>query len=109
MFKHSTGVTKIKAKAELVEGVCPKRNDDGHFWDVLGVNRDLVITLQQVELAEDAHPMKVGGNVGNVGKGVVVRFYDQVEMVVITTGPPGAVTFPDEVKRRGPRAGHLLT
>ena len=89
----------MKVKIGVVEGVHTKGYDDGHLQDVIGVNLNLVISLQQVELPEDLCFVRFGGYVSHAEKGVVVRFNDHVKMAVIIAG---TVIFPDKEKEIDP-------
>ena len=62
--------------------------DDGRLLDVGGVNRDLVVALLQIQLAEHRCPSQAARDVGHVGEGVAVRLCEKVEAAVVAARPP---------------------
>ena len=81
----------------------------GHLWDVIRVDRNLVVPLQDVQLTENASAMEVGCYVSHVRQRVVVGFSDHVKTTIITAGLPEAVIFLGKVKGGGPWARRFLT
>jgi hypothetical protein len=55
-----------------------KRGDDSSFLDVGCPHRDLVISLFQVELAENSAPAEAGCQIVHTGKRIFVRLRDEV-------------------------------
>lgn len=68
-----------------------KRRDDGGFGDVGGGDGYLVVTFDEVDLAEDGAPVQAIGEVLHVRQGVPVWRCDGVEPPVVAAGSPGAV------------------
>ena len=89
------GAQISQGETGVVEGVSTKRSDDCRLWNVVWVDRNLVVPLQEIQLAEDANVMEVECHVSHVGQRVVAGFSDHIKMAVITAGPPGAIVFLD--------------
>ena len=78
-LKGGPGVSE--AKAGVIKCVSPKRRGDGGLRDFGGIHGDLMVTLQnqEVQLREDFRTVKIGCDVGDVGKRVMIRFRQHVE------------------------------
>ncbi len=76
--------------------------DDGSFRDVGCGDGYLMVSSDQVNLAEDGTAVQAVGQVLHVWEGVPVRGGDSVEAAVVYAGPPRAVLFGDHVKGRCP-------
>ena len=50
----------------------PERSDNGGFRDIRGSDRNLVVTLHQVQFGENCGAMETGGQVVEVGERIVV-------------------------------------
>ena len=50
------------------------------------MHENLVVDLQEVQLGEYFRPLEVGGDVCGVGKRVMVRLCQHVEVSIITAG-----------------------
>ncbi len=72
------------------------------FWDGLGHNRDLVITLDKIEFWKNGATMQAVGNVLHVWQRILVRGCHQIETAVIPTRPPQSVFFGNDGQRWGP-------
>ena len=56
------GAQIFQAKAEVVEGAGAKRYNNCRLWNILWVERNLVVLLQEIQLAEDSSTMEIGGH-----------------------------------------------
>ena len=74
------------------------------FLNISWVNRDLMITPFQVQLAEDPGPCQTACDVRHVWQRIAVLLGDDVEAAVISTRSPGSVAFHHHVKGAGPVA-----
>ena len=83
-LKGGPGVSE--AKAGVIKSVRPKGRGDGSLWDIGEIHGDLIVTLQEVQLREDFRPVKIGCDVGDVGKRVMIRFCQHAEPPVVTAG-----------------------
>ena len=106
-MKSSTSITE--AKAGEVERKSAKGSRDSCFGDVSWVHRYLIISFEEIQRRENRGTVEKGGDVGDVGKSIVIRLGDVVEVSVVTTGTKGTIFLDDEVERRGPGTGSLLT
>ncbi len=79
-----------------------KEGDDGSFWYVGGGDAYLVVSFDQVDLAEDGAAVQPIGQVLHVREGVPVRGGDRVEAAIVAAGLPGSVFFGDHVQGRCP-------
>ena len=61
------GVQIFQAEAGVVEGVGTKRCDNSCLWNVFWVDRNLVVPLQEIQLAEDSSAIEVGGYISHFG------------------------------------------
>ena len=91
-----TGIAQVKAG--VVEGVSAKRHRDGCLWYVFVVDRNLILALQEVQLAKDLCAMEIGDNISHVRQGVVVRFCNHIKAMVITAWSPNTIIFFDRIK-----------
>ena len=53
--------------------------------------------------------MEEGGDVGDIGKRIMIWLGDRVKALVVTTGPKGIIFLFYEVERGGPGTRSLLT
>ncbi len=68
-----------------------KWRDDGGFGDVGGSGGYLVVTFDEVNLAEDGASVEAIGEILHVWQGVPVWRCDSVEPPLVAAGAPGAV------------------
>lgn len=87
------GPSIAEAKAGVVECERLKGGGDGGLRDVFRVYGHLVVSLQDVHLGENLRPVEVGGDIGDVGKGVTIGDRYHVESSVVTTRAKGAIFF----------------
>ena len=87
------GAQIFQAEAGVVEDVGTKRHDDCCLWNVLRVDWNLVVPLQEIQLAEDSSAMEAGVHISHGGQRVAVRFGDHIKTTLIATRTPGAVVF----------------
>ena len=93
-----------EAKRHFGEFKKTERSDNGSFGNIGGGDRNLVITLHQVQFGENRGAMETGGEVMEIGKRIAVRNGLKVKAAVVAARPPGAVRLGYEMERRSPRA-----
>ena len=82
----------------------PERSDNGGFRDIRGSDRNLVVTLHQVQFGENCGAMETGGQVVEVGERIAVGDGLEVKAAVVAARPPGAIGLGHKMERRSPRA-----
>ena len=82
----------------------PEGSDNGGFRDIRGSDRNLVVTLHQVQFGENCGAMETGGQVVEVGKRIVAGDGLEVKAAVVAARLPGAIGLGHKMERRSPRA-----
>ena len=85
------GVLETEGHAEELKE--PERGDHCRLWDVVGVDRDLMIPADEIHLGEDDHAGQVGREVMDAGDRVPVILGDAIELPEIPAraiAPPQA-------------------
>ena len=93
-----------EAKRHFGEFKKTERGDDGSFGNIGGGDRNLVITLHQVQFGENCGAMETGGQVVEVGERIAVGDGLEVKAAVVAARPPGAIGLGHKMERRSPRA-----
>ena len=93
-----------EAKRHFGEFKKTERGDNGSFGNIGGGDRNLVITLHQVQFGENCGAMETGGQVVEVGERIAVGDGLEVKAAVVAARPPGAIGLGHKMERRSPRA-----
>jgi hypothetical protein len=92
-----------KAERHLQKLVEAKRGHNRRLEDVRGRHRNLVVTLNEVQLREHCAAVQIITEILYVRERILIWQGAVVQAAIIATGSPGPVRLRDHVEGRGPR------